>query len=477
LQERVVGSAERETDGRAASTQGRRIKVASMSVTDKPGPADGEQADLLLAIARTGIIPEREYRAVRDKVKAGEYPQDPQALVERLVQDEILTRYQADRILQGKVRGLLVDRYVILDRLGEGGMGRVYKAQHRLMGRLVALKVIAPRYAARMRSVARFQREIKLIGRLDHPNIIRAYDADQIGSAFYFVMEYAGGETLGGVLEKRGPLPLDEVIDYARQAALGLAHAHGQGIVHRDIKPSNLLLTDARQIKVLDLGLGTLTDANEKTSFATVAGRAVGTIDFMSPEQANGDPVDGRSDLFGLGCTMYVLLTSRAPYPGDTDLERLVGRLKGPPIPITDHRPDLPSAAVQVLKKLMAQQPKDRFPTAAEAAEALEALLKNGLTCSIDDPPAPRPPEPATTVSAPAATLEEHTESISWPTPAVLSSEGRNPSVASSAEGMDQAPVDPSKTLGAPSRRVIRAVAILALLVAVFAAGFAVGRL
>jgi serine/threonine-protein kinase len=447
-----------------------------MSVTDKPGPADGGQTDLLLTIGRSGILPDREYRAVRARVKAGEYPSDPLALVERLVQDEVLTRYQADRLLQGKERGLVVDRYVILDRLGEGGMGRVYKAQHRLMGRLVALKVVAPRYAARMRSVARFQREIRLIGRLDHPNIIRAYDADQIGSAFYFVMEYASGQTLGQLLERRGPLPLDEVIDYARQAALGLDHAHGQGIVHRDIKPSNLLLTDARQIKVLDLGLGTLTEASEKTSFATVAGRAVGTIDFMSPEQANGGRVDGRSDLFSLGCTMYALLTGRTPFPGETDLERLVGRLKGPPTPITECRPDLPPTVVRVLEKLLARQPEDRFPTAAEAAEELRALRDDSQTWPSDAPLVPSPPEPTTLTSAPAVTPEATTESISWPHQAVPSSEGLVPSPSSSEVGDESAPGRLPNPRGTPSRKVALA-ALLALLLAVFAAGFALGRL
>jgi serine/threonine-protein kinase len=443
-----------------------------MSVTDQPGPANGGQADVLLAIGRSGILPDREYRSVRARVKSGEYPSEPLALVERLVQDEVVTRYQADRLVQGKERGLVVDRYVILDRLGEGGMGRVYKAQHRLMGRVVALKVIAPRYAARMRSVARFQREIKLIGRLDHPNIIRAYDADQIGSAFYFVMEYASGETLGQLLERRGPLPLDEVIDYTLQAALGLEHAHRQGIVHRDIKPSNLLLTDARQIKVLDLGLGTLTDASEKTSFATVAGRAVGTIDFMSPEQANGSKVDGRSDLFSLGCTMYVLLTGRTPFPGDTDLDRLVRRLKGPSVPITDFRSDLPPAAVGILEKLLARQPEDRFPTAAQAAEGLRALMNDGPTPSNDNPLAPGPPEPTT----PALTSETTTESISWPNQPVTSSEGLVPSLVSSEVIADHSAFHATNTRARYSRRVVLA-ALLVLSLAAFAAGFALGRL
>ena len=288
-----------------------------MSVSDKPSPDEGVPSDLLPVIRRSGVLADRQYKAVRADVETGKYPSSPIPLAERLVQDGILTRWQADRLLKNKTHGLVIDRYVILERLGEGAMGRVFKAQHRLMGRFVALKLIAPQYVSRARSVARFRRELRMIGRLDHPHIIRAYDANQIGSAFYLVMEYVGGQSLDRVLESRGPLPLDEVIDYAAQAALGLEHAHGQGIVHRDVKPSNLLLTDDRQIKLLDLGLGTLIDADDQTSFATAAGSAVGTIDFMSPEQASGGEVDGRSDCFGLGCTVYVLLTGQLPFPGD----------------------------------------------------------------------------------------------------------------------------------------------------------------
>jgi serine/threonine protein kinase len=358
---------------------------------DDLGPAEGETLDLLALIRRSGVLADRRFREVRAKVEAGEYPKDPTALADRLVDQGILTRYQAERLLRNKAHGLVIDRYVILDRLGEGGMGRVYKAHHRLMGRVVALKVIAPRYASRTRSLARFQREMRLVGRLDHPHIIRAFDADQIDAAFFLVMEYPGGQSLDRVLENRGPLSSGEVVEYAEQAALGLAHAHGHGIIHRDIKPSNLLLTDDGQIKVLDLGLGTLLNDEERASFATAAGRAVGTIDFMSPEQASTGIVDGRSDLFGLGCTMYVLLTGRPPFSGDTDLERLVGRLNSSPVPITDFRPDLSADLVGVLGRLLARRPEDRFQTAAEAAEALLALMKDRPSPPEISYPASRP--------------------------------------------------------------------------------------
>jgi serine/threonine protein kinase len=431
---------------------------------DDPGPAEGVPLDLLAVVRRSGVLADRPFREVRAKVEAGEYPKDPTALADRLVHEEVLTRYQADRLLRNKAHGLVIDRYVILERLGEGGMGRVYKAHHRLMGRIVALKVIAPRYASRTRSLARFQREMRLIGRLDHPHIIRAYDADQVDAAFFLVMEYPGGQSLDRVLEARGPLPSEEVVDYAAQAALGLAHAHGHGIIHRDIKPSNLLLTDDCRIKVLDLGLGTLMNDEERASFATIAGRAVGTIDFMSPEQASAGVVDGRSDLFGLGCTMYVLLTGRPPFPGDTDLERLVRRLKGPPVPITDFRPDLSAALVRVLGRFLARRPEDRFQTAAEAAEALLALMKDGASPPEVSHPASRPTELPGFDTAPEESPGMTSGAIDWsPSSPALSDPSRHDTVLNDLHAM------------AVRHRGIVLLIVVAFGLAVFFAGFALG--
>src|SRR5262249_17180943 len=197
------------------------------------------------------------------------------ALAERLVAERILTDFQADRLLRNKSHGLLVGRYVILDRLGAGARGRVFKAQHQLMGRLAAVKIIAPPIPSPPTSIGRFYREMRLIGRLDHPNVVRAFDADQVGELLYIVMEYVPGRSLDHVLEDRGPLPAAEVVNYMAQAARGLAHAHDRGIVHRDVKPPNLLLSDEGQVKVLDLGLSALLEADSAASYATAAGMVV----------------------------------------------------------------------------------------------------------------------------------------------------------------------------------------------------------
>jgi serine/threonine-protein kinase len=346
-----------------------------MATFEKPKPSEHVPLDLLPVILESGVLNTRQFADLKSKVLRGDYPNDTVALATRLIQDKVLTDYQVRRFLSNKSHGLVVGRYVILDRLGAGSMGRVYKAHHLMMDRVVALKIIAPEILSNDRVVSRFQREMKLVGRLDHPNVVRAYDADQINNVLYIVMEYVAGESLGKRL-RRGVIPPPEMVSHAVQAALGLAHAHSQGIVHRDIKPSNLLLTEDRKIKVLDLGLGVLMEADEQSTFATADGIAVGTVDYMSPEQACGRDVDGRSDLFSLGCAMYHLMSGKLPFPGNSPIERLGMRLGGKPIPIVDYLPELPSGLVQVLDRLMANKPQDRFQKAEDAADALQALLR-----------------------------------------------------------------------------------------------------
>ena len=368
-----------------------------MEIPDRPQSPEAEPPDFLGLIRRSGVLSDRPFEEVGARVRAGEYPTETRALADRLVAGRILTEFQADRLLKGKTLGLIVGRYVILDRLGEGGRSRVFKAQHRLMGRLAALKVIAPQVASRASSIARFHREMRLIGRLDHPNVIRAFDADQIGELLYLVMEYVAGRSLDHVMNDRGALPAHDVIDYMAQAALGLAHAHERGIVHRDVKPANLLLSEEGQIKVLDLGLSALMEADNAATFVTAAGQVVGTANYMSPEQAVALNIDGRSDLFSLGCTMYQLLSGRLPFPGETVAECITLRVMGRSTPITDFRTDLNASVVQVLGKLMARRPEDRFQTAAEAAEALQALASHeaGVHPAPRATPGPSPERPA----------------------------------------------------------------------------------
>jgi len=382
---------------RAAAHFFRRPRVQGFfmpSPLDKSKSSNELPTDLLPVIKKSGILADRQFDELRNRVLAGELPFEPKLLATKLVRDKVLTEYQARRFLGNKSHGLMVGKYVIHDRLGSGSMGRVYKAQHQLMGRLVALKIIAPEIVTNQRVVARFQREMRMVGRLDHPNVVRAFDADQAGNILYIVMEYVSGQSLGQRYRSSGPLSPVDVVNYAAQAALGLAHAHDQGIVHRDIKPSNLLLSEDLTIKVLDLGLGVLMEADEQSSFATADGIAVGTIDYMSPEQALGREVDGRSDLYSLGCSMYHLISGRLPFPGDTPVDRLGKRIGGRPTPILNHIPDLPSPLVQVLDRLLATRPQDRYQSAKEAAEALQGLIrkKPGPSARVISEPSPPPP-------------------------------------------------------------------------------------
>jgi eukaryotic-like serine/threonine-protein kinase len=300
--------------------------------------------------------------------------------------------------------------------------------------------------------LARFQREMKMVGRLDHPNVVRAFDADQVNNVLFIVMEYVPGQSLSQRL-REGPIPPADMVRYAAQAALGLAHAHGQGIVHRDVKPSNLLLTLDRQVKVLDLGLGVLMEADSQATFATADGIAVGTVDYMSPEQACGRDVDGRSDLFSLGCSMYHLMTGRLPYPGDSPLERLSKRIGGRPVPIKEVRPDLPTSLVQVMDKLLAHKPQDRFQSAAEAAEALQSFMRPRVKSTprrAPTEPAPPPPSLLPAPDTPPVIKLVHPEYPSWFKPLAALAEENPPAVLMAA---------------------------LAAAVALFAAGFGLARL
>jgi serine/threonine-protein kinase len=347
-----------------------------MATSEMSKPAEDVPSDLLRLIRKSGVLTERQFEDVRAKVLGGSYPFDSRALAQRLVREGLLTEYQANRLLKNKPYGMALGKYVILDRIGSGSMGRVYKANHLLMGRVVALKIIAPEIASNSRVVSRFQREMKLVGRLDHRNVVRAFDADQVGNALYIVMEYVAGRSLGQMFRERGTLPARDVARWAADAARGLAHAHEQAIVHRDIKPSNLMLGEDGRVRVLDLGLGTLLEADAQASFATADGIAVGTVDYMSPEQAMGKEVDGRSDLYSLGCTMYHLIGGKHVFPGATPLERLGQRINGVPTPLASFAPGVSPALSEVLDRLLANKPADRYADGEEAAEALEAAAE-----------------------------------------------------------------------------------------------------
>jgi serine/threonine-protein kinase len=347
--------------------------MASHESLRTPSPTP-PRLDLVKVLRVSGILSDRQCDEIRARVLSGDLPFDAEELAQRLIRDQVLTGYQASRLLKNKPHGMALGKYVLLDKIGSGSMGRVYLARHQLMNRQVAIKIVAPEISSNKRVVARFQREMKLVGRLDHPNVVRAFDADRLGDALYIVMEYVPGKSLGQLMKQRGRLPATAVARQAAQAALGLGHAHAQGVVHRDVKPSNILVGEDGRVRVLDLGLGVLLESDAEGSFATADNIAVGTIDYMSPEQAMGRQVDGRSDLYSLGCTMYHVISGQRPFPADSDVERLGKRLNSTPVPLADKVPGLPPGLSEVMDRLIAIKPQDRFHTAEEAAEALERV-------------------------------------------------------------------------------------------------------
>jgi eukaryotic-like serine/threonine-protein kinase len=349
--------------------------VAMMPLNGSPTTTD-PSTGFLEEIRRSSILTERQLEKLQSSTAEGNYPPEPAEVASRLVKDGVLTQYQSRQILKGKLQSLVFGGYVILDFLGKGTMGKVYKARHRMMGRVVALKVLDPRYVSSERTLARFQREMQLVGRLDHPNVVRAFDADRVVDCHFIAMEYAEGFTLDDLLKAKGALPPADVVYFCSQAADGLAHAHARGVLHRDIKPSNLLLTEGRKLKILDFGLGTLVEKEDLPAELTAAGITVGTPDYISPEQARMLKLDGRSDLYSLGCTMYHLLSGKLPFQGESSMDCIVGRITGQGIPINDVRPGLPPRLVETIEKMMATDPDDRFQTADEAATALRSMLR-----------------------------------------------------------------------------------------------------
>ncbi|PQO25244.1 hypothetical protein C5Y96_25410 [Blastopirellula marina] len=278
----------------------------------------------------------------------------------------------------GTVPTALLDhpRYRIIRQLGQGGMGIVYQAEHKLMERPVALKVISSRLMKNELAVERFHQEVKAAAKLSHRNIVAAYDAEQAGDMHFLVMEYIDGISLDQLVARRKPLPVLHACNYVMQAAQGLQHAYERGTVHRDIKPHNLMRTSRGTIKILDFGLARFATQSEQSPDdpgLTADFTALGTPDYMAPEQARDSKrADIRADLYSLGCTLYFLLAGHAPFPEGTAFEKVLGHCERQPRPLSDIRDDIPPQVIAIVEKLMAKSPDDRYQTPAEVVEALK---------------------------------------------------------------------------------------------------------
>jgi len=335
--------------------------------------------DFAERLSSLGLITSAEAESLVIEIPPGRRNQDAGEFARELVRQGKLTRYQAAAIYQDKADTLVLGNYLILDKLGAGGMGQVFRARHRRMERVVALKVLSKK-AFSPTAVARFQREVKAAARLTHPNIVTAHDADEADGMHFLVMELVEGNDLANLVKVQGPLPLAQALDCILQAARGLEHAHCEGIIHRDIKPSNLLLDKKGTLKILDMGLALVSDPLADAGAArgadlTQSGSIMGTIDYMAPEQAmDSRQADARSDIYSLGCTLHYLLTGRPPYGGDTVLKRLTAHQQSAIPLLSSTRPDIPPGCDEVFGRMMGKRPATRFQTAKELVAALESL-------------------------------------------------------------------------------------------------------
>ena len=326
----------------------------------------------------------------REKVKSlqGEFQEQRAAfdsagkIVDELVNRKVLTKWQADKLLQGKHKGFLLGPYRILDMLGEGGMGTVFLAEHRMMRRLCAIKVLPPKQCNDDPSlIKRFYREAQAVAALDHPNIVRAYDVSKATlnetEVHYLVMEYVGGKDLQRLVDSEGVLGYRDAARFIRQVAEGLSHAHERGFVHRDVKPANVLVDSSGTVKILDLGLARFFDPASGPSLSAEHGEnLLGTADYLAPEQAvNSHTVDARADIYSLGQTGYFLLTGHAPFPTGTIAERLMAHQVKSPEPIERERPDVPPALLAIIERMTAKKPEFRYQSVKEVAEALDKWL------------------------------------------------------------------------------------------------------
>jgi WD40 repeat protein/serine/threonine protein kinase len=337
-------------------------------------------ATLVRLVEQYGLI-DPQHRPEFTRV-AATAPPDVRAFARDLLQRGWLTAYQINQLFQDNAASLVLGSYVVLERLGSGGMGQVLKARHQKLGRIVALKIILKERLNNPKVVKRFEREIRAASALSHPNVVHATDAEQVNDNRILIMEFVEGVDLGRLVRERGPLPADEASEYIRQAALGLQHAFEKGMVHRDIKPSNLLLSTKEQtVKILDMGLALVEDASNVGSQSgglTVLGSVVGTVDFLAPEQArDASSVDIRADLYSLGCTYYYLLTGQVPFSGATVMNKLFKHAQEQAEPVEKLRPETPPAVAAIVRRLMAKKPEDRFQTPAELAAVLDDVVKH----------------------------------------------------------------------------------------------------
>lgn len=368
--------------------------------------------EFIRSLADTGILPFDELSSMVNSLPEDRASVDVEQLAQDLVHQQKLTRFQAAVIFRRQSRGLRIGEYLVLDKIGSGGMGQVFKAKHRQTGDRVALKLLRASFSKSERAVARFYREAEAARRLQHRNVVSIGDAGEWNGLHFLVMELIDGRDVRSIIKEKGPLSVTAALDVTLQAARGLEYAHRQGIVHRDIKPANLLLDKNGRVVVLDLGLARLeelaTEGDEPgqpVGRLTMAGHFVGTLEYASPEQAvDAHEVDGRTDIYSLGCTLHYLLRGRPPYRRETTALILLAHYQDP-IPSLLDVLGVSTRVDSLFQRMMAKQPDHRIGSMAEVVAEMEACLQE---LKQGGPSREIPARPATAVpkGTPAALSE-----------------------------------------------------------------------
>ena len=385
----LVQSPTRESSDPPRSIAATQAVARADEQPDQPGSARPAFADekaasanisfdkFAQALTTSGVMDQAELDTFLASLPADRRPRDGKQLAQELFRGKRLTRFQVQAIYQGKTRGLVIGNYVVLDKLGQGGMGQVYTARHTRMDRIVAIKVLPAAATKSPDAVKRFQREVKAAAKLTHPNIVTAHDADEHRGVHFLVMECVAGKDLARLVREQGPFPIRQAVDVIVQAARGLEYAHRQGVIHRDIKPQNMLLDMQGVVKILDMGLARLEEQiGSQDDGLTHSGAVMGTLDYMAPEQAmDTKTADARADIYSLGCTLHYLLTGKAPYGGNSLAAKIVAHRMHPIPSLCEQRSDVPETLDAIFQKMVAKNPTERPQTMTELLTDLQTLV------------------------------------------------------------------------------------------------------
>jgi serine/threonine protein kinase len=343
--------------------------------------------NFLQTVYRSGVLGEEQVEA-----SLGELPDDLRddtaALSDHLVETGKLSRFQAEKLLQGISAGLVLGPFHVMAPIARGGMGMVYLARDSRSDQLIALKVLPPKLARTGgRMLARFQREMEMSQLVSHPHVAYTFEVGLCQGVYYIAMEYIPGRNLFRLVTDDGPLTVPRAARLFAEVALALDHAHTRGLIHRDLKPSNIIVTPHDHAKLLDLGLA-LIQGEDVADRTVVGGRGyvVGTMDYLAPEQAaDAAAVDARSDIYSLGCTLYFALTGQPPFPGGTPREKLQRHRDYEPAPIPTLNPNVPPAFIGLLRHMMRKSPKQRIASAAEVRDRLLAWAGSDAGQPLDE--------------------------------------------------------------------------------------------